>query len=385
VGSATILSEDFDAVTAPALPSGWTTTQGTNPGGVSPWVTSDSGDPTPPADSFPNSAVTGDPAPALDNRLVSPSFTYPAGALLSFRHNYHLVEQSTTTANSAGVLEISVNGGTYTDIINAGGTFVSGGYDHTGINFNSSNPLLPSRPNWSGSSDGFITTVVTLPNSAAGQPVRLRWRFGSDAASFIRIGRGWRIDDVLVSNYGCCGNAPTPNVVSRKTHGSAGTFGISLPLTGTRGVEPRTGGASSDHTVVATFGGLVSVNGTPQAQILAGSGSIGSGGVSNGGAVTVGGAGNVLTIPLTNVTNAQNLTLRLNGVNGAGDVLIPMSMLIGDTNGDGTVNSGDALQTRARSGQAADAANFRSDVNADGNVNSGDAISVRSRSGTSLP
>jgi hypothetical protein len=59
--------------------------------------------------------------------------------------------------------------------------------------------------------------------------------------------------------------------------------------------------------------------------------------------------------------------------------------LLGDTNGDRVVNSGDALQTRGRSGQATDATNFRSDVNTDGFVNSGDALFVRTRSGNSLP
>ena len=36
---------------------------------------------------------------------------------------------------------------------------------------------------------------------------------------------------------------------------------------------------------------------------------------------------------------------------GTGDVSVPMGVLIGDTNGDRFVNSGDALQTRNRSGQ----------------------------------
>jgi hypothetical protein len=62
-----------------------------------------------------------------------------------------------------------------------------------------------------------------------------------------------------------------------------------------------------------------------------------------------------------------------------------MGVLLGDSNGDGFVNSGDAVQTRGRSGQAAGATNFRSDVNADGFINSGDTLSVRSRSGTSIP
>ncbi len=62
-----------------------------------------------------------------------------------------------------------------------------------------------------------------------------------------------------------------------------------------------------------------------------------------------------------------------------------MGVLVGDTNGDRSVNAGDSLQTRSRSGQATEAINFRSDVNADGFVNSGDTLLVRSRAGSALP
>ncbi len=62
-----------------------------------------------------------------------------------------------------------------------------------------------------------------------------------------------------------------------------------------------------------------------------------------------------------------------------------MGVLLGDTNGDGFVNAGDAVQTRSRAGQGTNATNFRSDVNADGFVNSGDTTVVRARSGTALP
>ena len=72
-------------------------------------------------------------------------------------------------------------------------------------------------------------------------------------------------------------------------------------------------------------------------------------------------------------------------MNGSSNLDIPVSLLIGDTNGDRFVNSGDALQTRNRSGQVTDETNFRSDVNVDGLVNSGDTTVVRSRSGTALP
>jgi len=62
-----------------------------------------------------------------------------------------------------------------------------------------------------------------------------------------------------------------------------------------------------------------------------------------------------------------------------------MGVLLGDSNGDGTVNSGDAQQTRTRSGQLTDATNFRSDYNLDGTINSGDAFIVRARSGQTIP
>ena len=95
-----------------------------------------------------------------------------------------------------------------------------------------------------------------------------------------------------------------------------------------------------------------------------------------------------MTVNLTGVANAQRITITLVGVSdgtNSGNVNIPMGVLLGDTNADGFVNAGDALQTRNRSGQTTDATNFRSDVNVDGFLNSGDTVIVRSRSGTFLP
>jgi len=67
------------------------------------------------------------------------------------------------------------------------------------------------------------------------------------------------------------------------------------------------------------------------------------------------------------------------------DTPLSMSFLLGDTNGDRSVNAGDALLTRNRAGQTTDSTNFRSDVNIDGSVNSGDTLVVRNRSGDSVP
>lgn len=184
-----------------------------------------------------------------------------------------------------------------------------------------------------------------------------------------------------------CVSASPPlvqSVVSRRTHGAQGSFDLDLPLGGAPGVECRSGaGPSNDYTIVVTFSANVSVQGNPQASIVSGSATIGSGGMSNGGAVIT--AGNVVTLPLTNVANAQTISVQLNGVNGSTGLTIPMSLLVGDSNGDGSVNAADAQLVRGQSGAAAGAANFRADVNCDGTVNIADAATVRAASGSGLP
>jgi hypothetical protein len=241
------------------------------------------------------------------------------------------------------------------------------------------------------------TYAPTLGTLANGQPLYFG-ALGNSGSSFIGSLDEIDIHSAALSlaevqaiaaagDLGKCRPAVIPtSVVSRKTHGGAGDFDINLPLSGTTGVESRSGGATSDYQIVVTFAAPIAVTGTPQAEVVGGTATVGSNGVANGGAVTI--SGNTVTIPLTGVTNAQTLSVRLNAAdNGANtaDVLVPLSVLVGDTNGDRVVNGGDAIQTRARAGQGASETNFRSDVNTDGTINSGDAIAVRSRSGTALP
>jgi serine protease AprX len=177
------------------------------------------------------------------------------------------------------------------------------------------------------------------------------------------------------------------SAVSRKTHGAAGTFDIAMPLTGPSGVECRTNGGTNDYTLVVTFSTNVTVTGSPQAQVTSGTGCVGTAGACSGN-VSVNGA--VVTVPLTNIANAQVINVRINGVNSAAaapasDFTIPMSVLSSDTNANGTVNAADVAQSKARLGQTVDATNFRSDVNANGTLNEGDVSLVKSNLGTGLP
>jgi Dockerin type I domain/Kelch motif len=184
--------------------------------------------------------------------------------------------------------------------------------------------------------------------------------------------------------------APTvTDAVSRKTHGAAGTFDIEMPLTGSSGVEDRSGGATHDYSLVVTFSGNVTVTGMPQAQVTMGSGCVGSGGTCDpNGTVTV--SGNTVTVPLTNIADAQVINARINGVNSASDtpavdVNIPMGFLIGDVNGNRTVNASDVALTKSQVGHAVDNTNFREDVNTSGTLSATDVSVVKNNVGHSLP
>ena len=96
---------------------------------------------------------------------------------------------------------------------------------------------------------------------------------------------------------------------------------------------------------------------------------------------------NDVTVPLTNVGNAQTLTITLFSVNdgtSTGDVYVPMKVLLGDTSNDGIVNSSDVSQTKAQSGAPVTGSNFREDTTVDDTINSSDVSQVKSKSGTSL-
>ena len=80
-----------------------------------------------------------------------------------------------------------------------------------------------------------------------------------------------------------CAQPSTPlvqSVVCRKTHGTAGSFSVNLPLSGTPGIECRSGGVTNDYTIVVTFLANVSVNASPQVAVTSGIGAIGSGGLA---------------------------------------------------------------------------------------------------------
>ncbi len=161
---------------------------------------------------------------------------------------------------------------------------------------------------------------------------------------------------------------------SRKLHGGV-PFDIDLMPFSTAGVECRSGGASRVYQMIVQFANPVTVG---SASLTGGSGSV-SGFSVNGATVTV---------DLMNIANAQTIFMKLTNVNDgtlSGDVPIAMSVLIGDTTGNGVVNATDVSQTKLQSGQTLSNSNFRNDVIVNGSINATDISSVKLSSGTALP
>jgi subtilisin family serine protease len=164
------------------------------------------------------------------------------------------------------------------------------------------------------------------------------------------------------------------SAVSRKVHAGAGTFDIPLSLTGPLSVESR---SSSSHTLVFTFNKPVA---SGNATVTEGTATAASANMS----------GNTMSVTLNGVTDAQKITVSLNGVTATDtQVLEPttvsMNVLTGDANGSKIVNATDLAMVKAQSGIPLTEANFRNDVAVSGSINATDVALVKSRSGNTVP
>ncbi len=207
-------SENFDGVSAPSIPAGWTAAVLQN--GIN-FVTTTNN-----ADSAPNAAFAVNPATiGGGTNLTSPSIPIAsASAVVEFRNRY-----DTEAGWDGGVLEVSIAGGAFTDVITAGGTFIQNGYNGS-LGAGANNPLA-NRSAWNGNSNGYLTSSVRLPASANGQNVQLRFRFGADDNT---VGQGpnpgWYIDNIrVIGNYACDSN---PTIRSRADFDGDGRTDVSV-------------------------------------------------------------------------------------------------------------------------------------------------------------
>jgi subtilisin-like proprotein convertase family protein len=213
-------AENFDGVTAPALPSGWSATLGATCANTVRWVTSGSG-------SFngPNSAFANDPNCISDEYLNTRSFPIISPtAQMTFQRNNNL-----ENGFDGLVLEISIGGGPFQDILAAGGSFVTGGYNGT-ISVNFGSPIA-GRQAWTGNSGGYVLTTVNLPASANGQNVIFRFRRATDSSV---SGVGANIDDISIAGSNCaggCAGVPIPGSIAGPATGCSGSP-VALTLSG---------------------------------------------------------------------------------------------------------------------------------------------------------
>ncbi|MFY9609295.1 MAG: HYR domain-containing protein, partial [Blastocatellia bacterium] len=205
-------TESFDGVTAPALPVNWTAATAIDCATSDPWATSNAGTPTPAADTAPNAAFVNDPNCISDERLDSPNFLIvSATAVMTFRHNRNLESGFDGT-----VLEVSINGGAFQDILAASATFGTNGYNGT-ISVNFGSPI-GGRQAWTGNSGGvFVTTTVNLPASANGQSWRFRWRRGADSSVAVQ---GFRLDTLSIAGSDCSGVCSSITCPANVTQGN---------------------------------------------------------------------------------------------------------------------------------------------------------------------
>jgi hypothetical protein len=188
----------------------------------------------------------------------------------------------------------------------------------------------------------------------------------------------------VVSDTWTFGVTPMPlqlvNAISRKAHGSAGDFDLDLSPDAHH-VESRFGGTNGEYTLVFTFtNSLISVG---SVMVSSGTGSVASAQINSDDP-------RQYTVQVSGVADAQTIVVTLGNVVDANGNTLPavqasLAVLVGDSNGDGFVNSADIGEVKSESGEPVTSVNFREDVNGDGFINSADIGLVKSRSGTALP
>jgi hypothetical protein len=173
-------------------------------------------------------------------------------------------------------------------------------------------------------------------------------------------------------------------VVSRKIHGSAGTFDINLPLSGDPGIECRKGGDFGSYTLVFTFANpLTFVEQAAFAFPDPGPGT------EIGGHIDPSDAHNYV-VNLLGLTRPLLINITLSNVvdsvgNFSGTISSSMGILVGDVNSTRRTDSGDVTAVRNHTVSIPDQQTCRFDVNADGRIDAGDVTVTRNASVTVLP
>lgn len=162
---------------------------------------------------------------AVDAQLTSPIFTAAAGKnfVLSFFHRYSFETSDGGTSGfyDGGVLEVSVDGGAWTDVWDLdwySGTTANAGYVNV---IDLGNPFVGGQPGYVGLSAGFPNfskVTVNFGPQFAGHQVRVRFRTTADES---QGGYGWDVTNIQVT--GATNATPFTAKVAEAFDGTSGS------------------------------------------------------------------------------------------------------------------------------------------------------------------
>ena len=275
------LTGNFDSVTAPLLPAGWTMTTF---GAGSAWQTTTL---WPQSPSPPNSVAVIDAGHPGDSILTSPPFTIAsASPQIGFTHIVNIF-------NAGGVLEISTNGGPFLDILAIGGTFASNGYNGV-ISVSDPSPLAGRQVFSGGGTGQSQTTVINLPATVAGQTVQMRLRYAVSSTS--NSGAGWYVDSIVCNDGTKCSTS-SPNDVSITGASSPGQ----VYLTGNLDFNLRVANSGPSAATEVTVTNILPAGFTFKSW------------TASAGVDLVSAAGNTMIFSITNLPGGEVKTITLSG------------------------------------------------------------------------
>jgi hypothetical protein len=151
-----------------------------------------------------------------DQRLISPLFTATGPTSLSFDHTFNLED-----GFDGGVVEISRNGGAFTDVVALFGAF--SGQTYTGTISPDFQSPIAGRSAFTGANPGgfgsYVNSAITL-GLISGDTFQLQWRMGADSS--VATPDGWRLDNVNVGASAGVTAAPEPGTSGMAVLGLAG-------------------------------------------------------------------------------------------------------------------------------------------------------------------
>lgn len=311
---------------------------------------------------------------------------------------------------TSGILDIAFDafGGDVLAMFAQAGSLLIGGYCSapTSLDFcvaqvQNQTPPGPPRLTQAVGPSGGIHVTFSPPFSDGGEPIS-DYRFSCDNGAGTIVGSTSPLHlSGLVNgqNYQCALAAANANGVgesvvftlspsarpakllavrSRKTHGAAGTFEITLDHTqsilGPITVEPRS--SAVPHLLVFEFDLPIASVGIPTIS--------GADDLPAGSAIAMVN-GSSVEVQLAGIGDNRRVIVRIPAINSTqGLVSATLGFLVGDVNYSFAVDATDRSRVKARSGQSADLGSFKFDLNASGVISAADISAIKARSGVIL-